>query len=156
VRQQIACIVANDRSRRSRCTDGKEAERHQTWSNLHSRSYRAVDTGGARYIDHVVATRRAAKLDSRAPSTASDQNAAKALEKAGVEFTSGKRPRVQDREMVRLSISFGLALLLILSGAAVQRVAFIDNSPLKFAVSVLAIGFGLVWLWAIVKEWRTT
>jgi|APPan5920702856_1055754.scaffolds.fasta_scaffold400064_1 hypothetical protein len=56
--------------------------------------------------------------------------------------------------MVRLSLSFVLAAGLILAGAALQAVAITDVSPLKFSVSVLAIGLGLVWLWAIIKEWR--
>ena len=61
----------------------------------------------------------------------------------------------QDREMVRLSLSSVLAAGLILAGVALQAVAITDTSPLKFAVSMLAISLGLVWLWAIVKEWRT-
>ena len=56
--------------------------------------------------------------------------------------------------MVRLSLSFVLAAGLILAGAALQAVAITDVSPLKFSVKVLAIGLGLVWLWAIIKEWR--
>jgi hypothetical protein len=56
--------------------------------------------------------------------------------------------------MVRLSLSSVLAAGLILAGAALQAVAITDTSPLKFSVSVLAIGLGLVWLWAIIKEWR--
>jgi len=57
--------------------------------------------------------------------------------------------------MVRLSLSFVLAAVLILTGAALQAVAIIDTSPLKFIVSALVIGLGLVWLWATFKEWRT-
>jgi uncharacterized membrane protein len=57
--------------------------------------------------------------------------------------------------MVRLSLSFVLAAALILAGAALQAVASTDTSPLKFAVSALVISLGLVWLWAIIKEWCT-
>jgi len=57
--------------------------------------------------------------------------------------------------MVRLSLSFVLAAALILAGAALQAVAITDTSPLKFAVSALVIGLGLVWIWAIIKEWCT-
>ena len=56
--------------------------------------------------------------------------------------------------MVRLSLSFVLAAALILAGA-LQAVEITEASPLKFTVSALVIGLGLVWLWATFKEWRT-
>jgi hypothetical protein len=56
--------------------------------------------------------------------------------------------------MVRLSLSFVLAAGLILSGVALQAVAITDTSPLKYAVSLLAIALGVVWLWRVIKEWN--
>jgi hypothetical protein len=55
--------------------------------------------------------------------------------------------------MVRLSLSLVLAAALILSGVALQAIAITDTSPVKYAVSVLAIALGAVWLWRIIKEW---
>jgi len=58
-------------------------------------------------------------------------------------------------DMVRLPLSLLLATALILAGAALQRVAVIDTSPLKFAISLVIMGLGLFWLRATIKEWRT-
>ena len=62
-------------------------------------------------------------------------------------------PSQDDGDMVRLPLSLLLATALILAAAAVQSVAITDTSPLKFAVSLFAMGLGLLWLRATIKEW---
>ena len=57
--------------------------------------------------------------------------------------------------MARLTLSFFLAAALTCAGIAVGDVAFIDHSLAKFGIGGLAIGLGVVWLWAIIDEWRT-
>jgi hypothetical protein len=57
--------------------------------------------------------------------------------------------------MVRLSISFVLAAGLTLAGLLLEYDALMHNAPFEFVVSMLAMAAGLVWLWAVVKEWRT-
>jgi hypothetical protein len=56
--------------------------------------------------------------------------------------------------MVRLSISLVLAAALTLAGVALAYQAFTRTVPFEFVVSGFAISAGLVWLWAVVKEWR--
>lgn len=57
--------------------------------------------------------------------------------------------------MVRLFLSFVLAVALALAGGAIEYRAITDNSPLKFTVALIALGLGIVWLWTTIKEtWR--
>ena len=57
--------------------------------------------------------------------------------------------------MVQLVLSFALAAALVFSGVAVEYGAITTNSPLKFAVALIAMGLGVVWLWSTIKEtWR--
>jgi len=44
---------------------------------------------------------------------------------------------------------------LIIAGALVEFDAFQDQSLLRFLVGAIAVTAGLVWLWSIIKEWRT-
>ena len=57
--------------------------------------------------------------------------------------------------MVRLTIALALAAALIIAGALVEFDAFQDQSLLRFLVGTIAVTAGLVWLWSIIKEWRT-
>ena len=57
--------------------------------------------------------------------------------------------------MARLTLSFFPCSSLTCAGIAVDYVAFIDHSLAKFGIGGLAIGLGVVWLWAIIDEWRT-
>ena len=57
--------------------------------------------------------------------------------------------------MVRLTIALALAAALIIAGALVEFDAFQDQSLLRFLVGAIAVTAGLVWLWSIIKEWRT-
>lgn len=56
--------------------------------------------------------------------------------------------------MVRLSIALVLAVALTLAGAAVDFDALLNRAPGKFVVGGVAIALGLLWLRAIIKEWR--
>jgi hypothetical protein len=54
--------------------------------------------------------------------------------------------------MVRLSLPFFLAMMLILTGVAIGYDAITQHDVLPLVGSALATGLGLVWLWAIIKE----
>jgi hypothetical protein len=57
--------------------------------------------------------------------------------------------------MVRLSIALALAAALTLAGVAVEFAAYLDRSPVQFLVGAIATTAGLIWIWAVVNEWRT-
>jgi hypothetical protein len=57
--------------------------------------------------------------------------------------------------MVRLTIALALAAALVIAGALVEFDAFQDQSLLRFLIGAIAVTAGLVWLWSIIKEWRT-
>ena len=56
---------------------------------------------------------------------------------------------------MRITIALALAVALALAGAAVEYDAFVDGSLLRFLVGGIAVTAGLVWLWTVLKEWRT-
>ena len=62
---------------------------------------------------------------------------------------------VYDQPMVRITIALALAAALVIAGALVEFDAFQDQSLLRFLVGAIAVTAGLVWLWSIIKEWRT-
>jgi hypothetical protein len=47
-----------------------------------------------------------------------------------------------------------LAIALALAGGAVEYDGFATDSPLKFVVGVIAMGFGFVWLYRTITEWH--
>jgi fucose permease len=56
--------------------------------------------------------------------------------------------------MVRLSLSLVLAVVLTLAGAAIAYDAITQRDIFPLVGSAFAIGLGLTWLRAVIKEWR--
>jgi hypothetical protein len=48
--------------------------------------------------------------------------------------------------MVRITIAFALAAVLIIAGAAVEFDAFLDQSLIRLLVGGIAVTAGLVWI----------